>query len=101
MTLQANGFDWDKGNRAKCEKHGLSTSVIESLFTLPLAILPDAAHSQRERRFRGIGRTDKGLGVFIVFTLRRKGDQLLIRPISARYLHKKEIDAYEKENPDL
>jgi hypothetical protein len=31
MTLQANGFDWDKGNRAKCEKHGLSTSVIESL----------------------------------------------------------------------
>jgi len=39
--------------------------------------------------------------VFIVFTLRRKGDELLIRPISARYMHKKEIDAYEKENPDL
>ena len=99
--MQANGFDWDKGNCAKCEKHGLSTSVIESLFTRPLALLPDAAHSQRERRFRGIGRTDKGLGVFIVFTHRRKGDQLLIRPISARYMHKKEIDAYEKENPDL
>jgi hypothetical protein len=58
--LAANGFDWDKGNRAKCEKHGLSTSVIEGLFTRPLAILPDAAHSQRERRFRAIGRTDKG-----------------------------------------
>jgi uncharacterized protein len=101
MPLQANGFDWDKGNRAKCEKHGLSTSVIEGLFTRPLAILPDAAHSQRERRFRAIGRTDKGWGVFIVFTLRRKGDELLIRPISARYMHKKEIDAYEKENPDL
>jgi len=101
MTLQANGFDWEKGNRAKCEKHGLSTSVIESLFTRPLAILPDAAHSQRERRFRAIGRTDKGRGVFIVFTLRRKDDELLIRPISARYMHKKEIDGYEKENPDL
>ncbi|MGO9257407.1 MAG: BrnT family toxin [Bryobacteraceae bacterium] len=102
MNLQANGFDWDKGNRAKCEKHGLSTSVIESLFTRPLAILPDAAHSQRERRFRAIGRTDKGRrGVFIVFTLRRKGDELLIRPISARYMHKKEIEAYEKENPGL
>src|ERR1700730_14288679 len=72
MNLQANGFDWDKGNRAKCEKHGISTSVIESLFPRPLAILPDAAHSQRERRFRAIGRTDKGRGVFIVFTLRRK-----------------------------
>jgi len=39
--------------------------------------------------------------VFIVFTVRRKGDELLIRPISARYMHKKETDAYEKENPDL
>ncbi len=101
MALQVNGFDWDKGNRAKCEKHGLSTGVIESLFTRPLAILPDPSHSQRERRLRAIGRTDKGRGVFIVFTLRRKGDALLIRPISARYMHKKEIEAYEKENPDL
>ncbi len=39
--------------------------------------------------------------MFIVFTLRRKGDEMLIRPSSARYMHKKEIDAYEKENPDL
>ena len=101
MPVQANGFDWDKGNRAKCEKHGLSISTIESLFGRPLAILPDAAHSQRERRFRAIGRTDKGRSVFIVFTLRRQGDELLIRPISARYMHKKEIDVYEKENPDL
>jgi uncharacterized protein len=101
MTVQANGFDWDKGNRAKCEKHGLWTSVIESLFTRPVAILPDVAHSQGERRFRAIGRTDKGRGVFIVFTLRRKGEELLIGPISARYMHKKEINTYEKENPDL
>jgi uncharacterized DUF497 family protein len=44
MILQANGFDWDQGNRAKCEKHGLSVAVVEGLFTRPLAILPDAAH---------------------------------------------------------
>jgi uncharacterized DUF497 family protein len=99
--VQANGFDWDKGNRTKCEKHGLSSSVIEGLFNRPLAVLPDSAHSQGERRFRAVGRTDKGRGVFIVFTLRRNGDELLIRPISARYMHKKEIDAYEKENPDV
>ncbi|MGH9432559.1 MAG: BrnT family toxin [Terriglobia bacterium] len=101
MTLYANGVDWDTGSRAKCEKHGLSASAIESLFTRPLAILPDAAQSQRERRFRAIGRTEKRRGVFIVFTLRRKGDEVLIRPISARYMHKKEIEAYEKENPDF
>ncbi len=99
MTLKANGFDWDRGNRAKCEK--LSIVAIESLFASPLAILPDAAHSQRENRFRAIGRTEKGRRVFIIFTLRPKGDELLIRPISARYMHKKEIEAYEKENPDL
>lgn len=101
MTLQANGFDWDRGNRAKCEKHGLSVAVIESLFARPLAILPDAAHSQRENRFRAIGRTEKGRGVFIVFTLRPKDGELLIRPISARYMHRREIDAFEKENPEL
>jgi uncharacterized DUF497 family protein len=101
MALHANGFDWDKGNRAKCEKHGLSVSAIENLFTRPLAILPDATHSQGERRLRAIGRTEKRRGVFIVFTFRRKGDEVLIRPISARYMHKKEIEVYEKENPDL
>lgn len=101
VILEANGFDWDKGNRAKCETHGLSFEAIEALFARPLAILPDASHSQREKRLRAIGRTEKGRGVFIIFTLRRKGDELLIRPISARYMHKKEIEAYEKENPDL
>jgi uncharacterized protein len=100
MILQANGFDWDRGNRAKCE-HGLSVAIIEGLFARPLAILPDAGHSLRENRFRAIGRTDKGRGVFIIFTLRRKSEELLIRPISARYMHKKEIDAFEKENPGL
>jgi len=101
VTLQANGFDWDRGNRAKCEKHGLSIEVIESLFTRPLAILPDAAHSQREKRLRAIGQTETGRSVFIVFTLRRKDGELLVRPISARYMHKKEIETYEEENPDL
>jgi len=101
MALHANGFDWDKGNRGKCGKHGLSVSTIESLFARPLAIFPDAAHSESERRFRAIGRTAKGRGVFIVFTLRHKGDEVLIRPISARYMHQKEIEAYEKENPNI
>jgi uncharacterized DUF497 family protein len=103
MILQANGFDWDRGNRAKCEKHGLSVAIIEGLFARPLAILQDAVHSQRESRSCAIGRTDKGRGVFIIFTFRRKGksEDLLIRPISARYMHKKEIDAFEKENSSL
>ena len=101
MTSSANGFDWDQSNCAKCQKHGLSIKVIESLFTRPLAVFPDAEHSQKERRYRAIGQTEKGRGVFIVFTLRRTGVEMLIRPISARYMHKKEMEIYEKENPDI
>ena len=101
MALQAGGFDWDAGNRAKCQKHGLSVDAVEDLFTRPLAILPDSSHSQTENRFRAIGRTTEGRGVFIVFTLRRGKEELLIRPISARYMHRKEMEAYEKENPGL
>jgi uncharacterized protein len=106
MILQFDGFDWDRGNRAKCQKHGLSIALIESLFARPLAIVPSAADSQVERRFCAVGQTGNGRRVFLVFTLRRKGDkhggdQQLIRPISARNMHKKEIESYEKENPGI
>ena len=61
-----------------------------------MTILPDEAQSQNERRFKAIGKTDEGRMIFIVFTLRRRDGALLIRPISARYMHKKEIEHYEK-----
>ena len=101
MALQFDGFDWDRGNRAKCQKHGLSIALIESLFARPLAIIPSTAASQEERRFCAVGQTGNGRRVFLVFTLRRKGDKQLIWPISARYMHKKEIESYEKENPGV
>jgi uncharacterized DUF497 family protein len=101
MNWHAGGFDWDRGNKAKCQKHGLSVSDIEGLFMRPIAILPDAAHSRDEHRFRAFGQTEEGRRVFLVFTLRSKGAEVLIRPISARYMHKREIDAYEKENSNL
>ena len=101
MNFQVHGFEWDEGNRAKCQKHGLSIKVIEGLFARPVAVFPDTGHSQTERRFCAVGRTDKGRNVFVVFTLRPKGDEVLLRPISARYMHKKEMEAYEEENPSL
>lgn len=92
--MEFSGFDWDEGNLAKCRRHGVSQDEIESLFRLGLTILPDDAHSAKERRFRGIGRNGQGRMLFIVFTLRMRGADRLIRPISARYMHKKEIDHY-------
>lgn len=95
------GFDWDDGNPAKCSKHGLSTSQIEEVFQSPLAVLPDADHSQEEPRFRAIGRDGNRRAVFVVFTMRERSGNMFIRPISARYMHPKEIALYEKKNPQL
>jgi uncharacterized protein len=97
MDLAVAGFDWDEGNRAKCQKHGVSARVIESLFRNPVAVFPDPAHSAREERFKAIGRTEDGRGVLIVFTLRVHDGETLIRPISARYMRRKESEYYEEE----
>jgi uncharacterized DUF497 family protein len=91
------GFDWDTGNRRKCQRHGVSTEDIESLFGRPVAVYPDPAHSVDEERFKAIGKTDEGRSVLLVFTLRRRGQALLVRPISARYMHVREVEHYEKE----
>jgi hypothetical protein len=92
--MEFAGFDWDAGNREKCGKHGVTTAAIEQLFRRGLVILPDEAHSRAEERFRAVGRTDDGRGMFVVFTLRRRGRAPLIRPISARYMHEKEMRHY-------
>ena len=97
MTPGFSGFDWDDGNREKCRKHGVSIGEIESLFQGPISVLPDPRHSRAETRFKAIGRSERGRHILIVFTLRRKRSETLIRPISARYMHKKEIEHYEKE----
>jgi uncharacterized DUF497 family protein len=64
-------------------------------------ILPDHTHSITEQRLRAIGRTAAGRYVFVVFTIRDRDDRKCIRPISARHMRQKEVDSYEKENPDI
>jgi len=101
MAETLAGFDWDAGNRAKCQKHGVSVADIEAMFSSPLLIIPDAAHSKTETRIRALGKTGAGRIVFLIFTVRSKGGRRLIRPISARYMHAKEVTSYEEENPQL
>jgi uncharacterized protein len=95
--MHVEGFDWNEGNRSKCQKHGVSVAAIEALFGGELMVLPDPAHSRSEERFKAIGRTDQGRAVFLVFTLRKRRNRTLIRLISTRYMHRKEIEHYEKE----
>ncbi|TAK63908.1 BrnT family toxin [Methylobacter sp.] len=98
MTIHnVAGFDWDHGNLKKCQKHGVEIAEIESVFRQTMAVFPDPTHSQGEDRFIGIGKTHQGRRVFIAFTLRTHSDDVLIRPISARYMHQKEVEHYEKE----
>lgn len=96
MGLQ---FDWDDGNRAKCQKHGVSLNTIEGLFDQTLHVEPDP--STREARLRAIGRAGDGRFVFLVFTLRERDGQRYVRPISARYMHQREVHAYEEAISDL
>jgi len=96
MTQGVTGFEWDKGNRDKCQKHGVSVDALESAFHQTMAIFPDPAHSQDEERFIAIGKTREGRSVFVAFTLRQQGSETFIRPISARYMHQKEVEYYEK-----
>jgi uncharacterized DUF497 family protein len=87
------GFDWDAGNARKNEKHGVSRSEIEQIFfRQPLIVAPDPEHSTVEDRYHALGRTDQERWLHVTFTIR--GDGTLIRPISARAMHRKERPIY-------
>jgi hypothetical protein len=93
-----SGFHWDGGNRAECCKHGLTAADIEYVLSHGAAVIrPDAAHSEGETRFLAIGRTRAGRYAFVVFTPRTAEGTTLLRPISARYMHLKEVRRYEQE----
>jgi hypothetical protein len=96
----AQGFDRDEGNRSKSQQHGLSVDDLERVFAGTIMLLPDQAHSTEEVRHKAIGEVS-GRKVFVVFTLREREGRVLLRPISARYMHRKEVKHYEEENPGL
>ncbi len=96
--FEAAGFDWDDGNRAKCEKHGVSIEEIEALFSSDeFAVFDDDLHSATELRFRVIGRNPGGRHIFLGFTFRNFDGQNFVRVFSARYMHKKEIQNYAQK----
>jgi uncharacterized DUF497 family protein len=97
ISMRVGGFDWDDGNRRKCQKHGVSLAEIQALFADGPRIAPDFEHSTQEDRFIAVGRTSAGRPLFAAFTIRTKNKRHLIRPVTARYMHGKEVKAYEKE----
>lgn len=92
---RASGFDWDDGNRAKGVKQGASLAEIEALLASDPLIAPDLKHSAAEDRLIAVGRNAAGRPLSVAFTLRTVGGRRLIRPVSARTMHAKEVAAYE------
>ncbi len=74
----------------------MSREEIEEIFTGVPVVMVDP--HPREPRMRAIGKTRSGRYVFLAFTLRTVHGRTLVRPISARYMHKKEIGHYENSS---
>src|SRR5882757_4117741 len=91
------GFDWDDGNARKGEKHGVSQSEAEQIFfDVRLLMVVDTVHSADESRFHALATTLDGRRLHVTFTLRDDGTR--IRIISARDMHRKERQIYERED---
>lgn len=88
--MHVDGFDWDEGNREKCQKHGVSIAEVEEALRTINFVVDDPFNA--EKRYRTVGKTGEGRHVFAVFTLR--GTKL--RPISVRFMHEREVREYEE-----
>jgi len=93
--MKISGIEWDSGNWPKCGKHGVSQEEIEEVLLNQPAVMPDPYPD--EPRMRAIGQTLSGRHVFLVFMLRTIKGQIKLRPISARYMHQKEIHHHESQ----
>ena len=89
------GFDWDEGNLEKCQKHGVPVGEIEMVLMSDPAVAPDLKHSAKEDRFIAVGRNWGGRPLFVAFTVRERDGHRFVRPVSARYMHEKEVKRYE------
>ena len=92
---QLQGFSWDRGNLTKnWLKHKVYLNECEEIFfNKSLLILPDKLHSQKEKRYHALGKTNNSRFLFVAFTIRNNK----IRIISARDMNIKERKIYEKQ----
>lgn len=86
------GFDWDEGNANKnlVTHQVLDGECEEVFFNTPLIVADDKKHSDIEKRYYVLGRTDQNRFLFVAFTIRNN----LIRVISARDMNNRETRKY-------
>lgn len=68
-------------------------------FILAFPPIPADIHVQTDEEYRpAVGSTMGGRPEFAAFTFRVKGGRSFVRPVSARYMHRKEVERYEEES---
>ena len=95
IISNCKGFEWDEGNSNKnWYLHRVTDGECEDVFfNLPLVVAADAKHSNREKRFYALGRTENNRWLFIAFTVR----EYLIRIVSAREMTRSEQKKYAEK----
>ncbi|MBT8440893.1 MAG: BrnT family toxin [Gammaproteobacteria bacterium] len=97
LDLSFECFDWDAANIANCRRHGVALAEIEHALTHDAVVLvPDIKHSRDEERFIAVGKNANGRFLYVALTFRRIHGKRAVRPISARYMHRKEAERYEQ-----
>jgi uncharacterized DUF497 family protein len=99
-AVSASGFDRDDGNRRKCQKHGLAIAGIERLLAHSGTVIRPV-EGFNESRFIAIGSTTQDRLALVVFTTRERGEVMLLRPVSARCMHQREVRKYGQAIADL
>lgn len=93
LDLAAERFDWDKGNRPKLAKHGVTPVDVMEMFEAALVFagrVIEPAHS--ESRWLVLGKNKTGRALALLFTGR--GDR--VRPISCRSMRREERSIYKE-----
>jgi len=95
IISNCKGFEWNEGNSNKnWHLHRVTDGECEDIFfNLPLIIAADAKHSNREKRFYALGRTENNRWLFVAFTVREN----LIRVVSARDMTRREQRKYAEK----
>lgn len=94
IKMKIKGIEWDKGNWPKCGKHGVEQNEVEYVLHNIEFVMPDP-HPDEDRYFTA-GQLPSDRHVFVAFTHRHREDGIYIRPISARFMHRKEVEKYEE-----
>ena len=90
--MKIAGIERDEGNWPECGRHGVSREEIEhALFNMRYRARDPY---DREERYRVVSSTADGKSVFVVVTPREHDGEVFYRPISARYMHAKEVKSY-------